>query len=116
MSLALIAKEFVLNLENNSKARRQFLSENYQDSIWLQCPLHNGEPVDFWQYGPPIPGAVGFILLLATVWRDSATRGWVISGDYQVLEDKALVYQDVYPYFIQVKEAIELAVEKEYGI
>lgn len=110
-----IAKEFAGNLENNPDARRQFLSENYQDSIWLQCPPHNGEPVDFWQYGPPIPGADGFIFLLASVWRNSATRGWVISGDYQIFEDKALVYQNVYPDFFQVKEAIELAVEKEYG-
>ena len=111
-----IAKEFALNLERDPIARREFLEANYQNSIWLQCPPYAMEPVDFWQYGPPIPGAEGFIFLLASVWRDSAARGWVISGDFQILEDETLVYQNIYPDFNQVQIAIESAIEKEYEI
>ena len=110
-----IAKEFALEMETDLAAKRKFLAENYQDSIWLQCPPHDGEPVDFLQYGPPIPGADGFIFLLASVWRNRTSGGWVISGDYQILEDEALVYQNVYPDFAQVKEVVELAAEKTYG-
>ncbi len=107
MSPEQIAKEFVGNLENNPDARRQFLSENYQDSVWLQCPPHNGEPVDFWQYGPPIPGTEGYIYRLGEIWYNSHLEGWIAR------------YGDCASYLTNLaiddaKKVIKSAVEKEY--
>lgn len=109
-----IAKNFALNLEGDPIAKRKFLEENYHKSIWLQCPPYAMEPVDFWQYGPPIPGADDFIFLLASIWRNRESKGWVIFGDCQIIEDKSLVYQNVYQDSNQAKKAIELRIEKEY--
>ena len=102
-----IAKDFVRNLEQDPVAMRGFLEANLQKSIWLQCPPQNGEPVDFWQYGPPIPGAPGFIFLLVSVWNNPAAGGWVVSGDLSIINDVCENY-DVYQNFDQAKEAVEL--------
>ena len=111
-----IAKEFTQNLaEGDLSARREFLEANYQNSIWLQCPPYEGEPVDFWQYGPPVPGADGFIFLLGEVWKSPPLGGWIVIGDCQILEDESLTYQNIYQDFDQVKEAVELEAKGKYG-
>lgn len=73
-----IAQEFAVSLENNPEAKDEFLRTNYQNSIWLQCLPYAIEPVDFWQYGPPIPSAPGFIFLLAEIWYSGLYGLWVI--------------------------------------
>lgn len=99
------AKEFAINLEWNPAAKDEFLRANYQKSIWLQCP-----PLKFCQYGPPIPGADGFIFLLGEIWYNSALLGWVIR-----CRDAHTAAFEIHLKSYKAKKAIEIMVDEMWG-
>lgn len=93
-----IARQFTQFMENNYQAKAKFFAENYHKSIWLQCPSHDGEIIDFWQYGPPIPGADGYLYLSGEVWFNGRLEKWVACniGTYLTQEEaKAAVEMKV---------------------
>lgn len=104
-----IARQFVQGLEADSQAESEFFMENRSKSIWLQCPPLNGEPVNFWQYGPPIPSAKGYIYLLGSIWYDTRLEGWIVQ------------YGNFTPFFTnlaidEAKKELEKIVSQARGI
>jgi hypothetical protein len=108
MSPEQVAKEFVANLENDQIVKYKFLTANYQNSIWLQCPPYQGEPVDFWQYGPPIPNAPGYIYLLAETWYHGGWGGWIIRFPSQPTKNGTYEFEEA-------KKVIEMKVAEKWG-
>jgi hypothetical protein len=108
MSPEQVAKEFVANLENDPIAKYKFLTANYQNSIWLQCPPYQGEAVDFWQYGPPIPNASGYIYLLAEIWYHGGWGGWIIRFPPQSTKNGTYEFEEA-------KKVIEMKVAEKWG-
>jgi hypothetical protein len=103
-----IAQEFATTLENDPAAKISFLTANCQNFTWLQCPPYEIEPVDFWQYGPPIPEAPDYIYLLAETWYHSGWGGWVIRFPPKPAAKAS--YE-----FDQAKDIVEMRVAEKWG-
>ena len=108
MSPEQIAKEFAATLESDPAAKISFLTANCQNFIWLQCPPYEGKSVDFWQYGPPIPEAEGFIFLLAETWYHGGWGGWVVSFSPEPI--KYGTYE-----FDRAKKIVEMRMAEKWG-
>lgn len=107
-----IAKKFAADLERDYMAKRKYLEANYRKSIWLQCPPHDDEEVNFWQYGPEIPEVPGWIYPLADVWFNQALGTWVIIFPRAPGTSESFY---TYPEFEKAQRAVELVIDKEYG-